>query len=137
MLKEAQANELDPKVFVPHVTAPGHTPRPVAIRRIKSEYLSQDLTTLIEDAHKQMNNIAEVKPDAFKQPESTAWLTRLPIGVFDDDAFEMYDLEKWVQYKSHCRAFDTVTNAWRPARAKGIWRKTRRNYFIQLRTMKV
>ena len=120
ILKEAQANELDPKVFVPHVTAPGHTPRPVAIRRIKSEYLSQDLATLIEDAHKRMNNIPEVKSDAFKQPGTTAWLTTLPIGLFDDDAFEMYDVQKWVQYESHCRAFDTVTNAWRPARAVAI-----------------
>ena len=44
------ANALEPKVFISYETAPGHTPRKVAIRRLKAEYLAQNIPATLENA---------------------------------------------------------------------------------------
>ena len=45
---EDEIDRLQPKVFVPYVTKPGHTPRRVAVERKKKEFDSQDISALLQ-----------------------------------------------------------------------------------------
>ena len=115
------ADALEPKVFIPHETAPGHTPRKVAIRRLKAEYLAQNIPATLENAgiakaiYGQLADFSNypqsggTKDEGVKQqlqgdkgPSSA--MSSLPLSIFDDLTYEMYEIEKWVEYKSHARA---------------------------------
>ena len=62
-------------------------------------------------------------------------MSSLPLSVFDDLTYEMYEIEKWVEYKSHARAVfvppeqrraDATTNnisatmEWKPCRVVSL-----------------
>jgi dynein heavy chain len=127
--KGSDENGLEPKVFIPYETAPGHTPRKVAIRRLKAEYLSQSISTILENAgivkamygnnsNNKSNNYhrgGSTKDEGTKQQQQQQTLSSamigLPLSVFDDATYEMYDIEKWVQYQSPARAVFVPKNA--------------------------
>ena len=118
-----EANALEPKVFIPYETAPGHTPRKVAIRRLKEEYLAQNIPATLENAgivkaiygqqagFSNYHQSGATKDEGVKQqvprekgPSVSSSMSSLPLSVFDDVTYEMYEIEKWVEYKSHARA---------------------------------
>ena len=93
---EDEIDRLQPKVFVPYVTKPGHTPRRVAVERKKKEFDSQDISALLQfhginaEMMEESRAIDELAPhDSLNQV--------LPLSFFDDDTYEMYSPQEWIR----------------------------------------
>ena len=133
---------LPPQVFVPHVTRPGFTPRPVVVRRLQHTYSMMDVGALLEDRGLDLAEIyAEIRPrspktggegeeeeedvvpvldeaDAnfeFGSTVATDLIKMLPLHMFDDDSFEIHPLGTWVEHGAPGRALRE--DAWCQCRA--------------------
>ena len=75
---------LEPKVFLPHVTQPGQTPRRVAVERQKQLFAAQDISALLVE-----HGVTE---EMLRDEECA-----LPASLFDDTKFEMLLPREWIR----------------------------------------
>ena len=136
---------LPPKVFVPHNTRPGWTPRPVVVRRLQHTYNTMDVGALLEDRGLDLAEVyAEIRPSVPKAEDggdsgeedvvsvlneadanfefgstvATDLIKMLPLHMFDDDSFEIYPLHTWVEHNAPGRALRG--DVWCKCRAKAL-----------------
>ena len=122
---------LPPKVFVPHDTRPGWTPRAVVVRRLQQSYSAMSLTELLteRDAIDLVGLYTELRkntvgtedpttnfdeePDVHSQQAEdfefgstlgTNLIKMLPITMFDDNEFESHPLAMWAAHRATGRA---------------------------------
>ena len=130
------AKPLDPKVFVPYVTPPGHTPRHVRVDQSRARHATADLGTLLLGAGVSLSDIVgpsldglDGMGDAEGAPVSSSLAGLLPIEIFDDTTTEMYEPAEWVERgrpepdayaRTPARTLCPEDGAWRPCVVTGM-----------------
>lgn len=82
---------VEPKVQVPYIGKPGKAPRKVAIERLKKQYASEKLETLLESCGVPETVFADLIPGR----DDTAGTFNL--GLFDDRDYETRSPEAWME----------------------------------------
>ena len=131
---------LPPKVFVPHNTRPGWTPRAVVVRRLQQSYSAMSLTALLTERDTidindlygellkntigtKMNTDEDEEEDddtttnngkkgtfEFGSTLGTNLIKMLPITMFDNNDYESYDINTWIEYNATGRALKLNEN---------------------------
>lgn len=76
--------DAEPKVFETIEPIPGRVPRKVEIDRRKKEYKSYDIERLLHEA-------------GINKDEEPSYLNWLPLELFDDDTFDDYSPQEWIE----------------------------------------
>ena len=77
---------LDPKVFIPHETRSGETPRRVAVERRKQQYSSFDLASAFGRL-----GVGSISVSTGRDANS-----QLPVYLFDNKDYDMYTTKEWL-----------------------------------------
>jgi dynein heavy chain len=92
--EDRSGGSLEPKVFVPYVTRPGHTPRRVAVERKRQFYASQDLTRILQDHGVTSETMVQTGLDENVPMQDLNNI--LPLTLFDDETYEQYQPTEWI-----------------------------------------
>ncbi|XP_051777061.1 dynein axonemal heavy chain 1 [Erpetoichthys calabaricus] len=90
----------EPKVQVPYIVLPGQCPRKIEIERRRRQYLSQDISLLLEeagiDSNMLMPRLSKAKSWSAMEKGAPLPLPYLPLEVFDDEGFDCRSPDDWL-----------------------------------------
>ena len=96
--KQDEDKKLEPKVFVPYLTQPGRTPRRVAVERKMQFYAAQDINEILRGKRFSPLLLDENSEGEPKTARSGGHLAQsFPLFLFDDDTYEQYSPEEWIE----------------------------------------